>query len=305
MKTIKIKKYFFCSAMTLTFVFLFGLGVVSAQQVFVANLSGAQEVPAVSTSGRGVCQVVLNAAQTQITTNFTFSGLSSSASAGHIHGNGAVGVTAPVLFNFGTVSGTSGTIAPAPFNVTAQQVADLRANKFYANIHTVNNSNGEIRGQLHVANNAYNDVDGDGRSDLTIFRPSNGFRYSKSSLNGGLQFQQFGTSSDVAGLNLDFDGDGIADYAFGRINQTNGQVTINILQSQTNTVRMTQIGNAALGDSLATGDYDGDGKNGHRRSSRSKRRVLLVSGAKFQRFSCGIMGRDGRQVRLSVLNYSE
>ena len=260
MKTSKIKKYIFLSMMTMSFVFLLGMGVVSAQQVFVANLSGAQEVPAVSTSGRGVCQVVLNAAQTQITTNCTYSGLSSSANAGHIHGNGAVGATAPVLFNFGTVSGTSGTISPAPFTVTAQQVADLRANKFYANIHTANNPNGEIRGQLHVANNTYNDLDGDGRTDLTVFRPSNGFWYSKSSLTGGLQFQQFGTSSDISGLNLDFDGDGIADYAFGRINQTNGQVTFNILQSQTNTVRMTQLGNAALGDSLATGDYDGDGK---------------------------------------------
>jgi hypothetical protein len=67
-----------------------------AQQVFVANLSGAQEVPAVTTNGKGVCQVILNAAQTQISVNCRFSGLSDSATTAHIHGNTAVGATAQV-----------------------------------------------------------------------------------------------------------------------------------------------------------------------------------------------------------------
>ncbi len=234
--------------------------IAQAQQVFVANLSGAQEVPAVSTSGKGVCQVVLNAAQTQITVNCRYSGLSSSANAAHIHGNASVGATAPVLFNFGTVSGTSGTITPAAFSVTAQQVADLRAQKMYANIHTANNPNGEIRGQLHIANVAYNDYDGDGRTDPTVFRPSDGIWYSQLSLGGGVKYQNWGLGTDITAQNFDFDGDGLSDYATIRVNQTNGQLTTYILQSETNSVRVEQFGNAAFGDQIGTGDFDGDGK---------------------------------------------
>ena len=244
----------------LTMIIFIGSAVIAqAQQIFVANLSGAQEVPAVTTNGRGICKAVLNAAQTQLTVNCAYSGLSSSAATGRIHGSGAVGVNAPVLFDFGTVSGTSGTINPSSIALTTQQVADLRANKLYVNIITANNGGGEIRGQLHVANGTFNDFDGDGRADLTVFRPSNGFWYSKSSLNGGLIAQQFGTSSDIVASNYDFDGDGISDFAFVRVNSTNGQVTFNILQSQTSTLRAIQLGNVALGDNIAAGDYDGDG----------------------------------------------
>lgn len=254
-----MNKYF--KIVLITIFFIGSAMIAQAQQVFVANLSGAQEVPAVSTSGKGVCKVVLNAAQTQITVTCNYSGLSSSANAGHIHGNGSVGVNAPVLFNFGTVSGTSGTIAPPPFTVTAQQVADLRTNKFYVNIHTANNGGGEIRGQLKVANAHPEDFDGDGRRDLTIFRPSNEIWYSKLSLNGSLKAQPWGLSTDIIILNPDFDGDGLADYAAIRVDQLTGEATTYILQSLTNTLRAEVFGNAALGDEIRVGDYDGDGKS--------------------------------------------
>lgn len=234
--------------------------ITQAQQVFVANLSGAQEVPAVTTGGKGVCQIILNAAQTQITVNCRYSGLSSAANAAHIHGTAPVGATAPVLFNFGTVSGTSGTITPAPITVTAQQVADLRMNRMYVNVHTANNPNGEIRGQIHIANANLEDYDGDGRHDPTVFRPTEGVWYTLLSLNGALKVQSWGLGTDITAYNADFDGDGISDYAAIRANQANGQLTTYILQSETGTMRVEQFGNAALGDQIGTGDFDGDGK---------------------------------------------
>lgn len=234
--------------------------IMQAQQVFVANLSGAQEVPAVTTTGKGVCLITLNAAQTQISVNCRYSGLSGSATAAHIHGSAAVGANAPVLFDFGTVSGASGTIAPAPINVTAQQVADLRANKMYVNVHTANNASGEIRGQLHVSNAIYNDYDGDGKSDPTVFRPSNGTWYSLLSLGGAVKYQNWGLANDITSQNFDFDGDGISDHAAIRINMATGGLVTYILQSETNSMRVEQFGNAALGDQIGTGDFDGDGK---------------------------------------------
>ena len=231
-----------------------------AQQVFVANLSGAQEAPAVTTVGKGVCQAILNAAQTQITVNCRYSGLSSGANGAHIHGSASVGEGAPVLFDFGTVSGAAGTIAPAAITVTAQQVADLRANKMYVDVHTANNPNGEIRGQLHVSNAVFNDYDGDGRTDPTVFRPSEGVWYSQLSLNGSVKAQNWGLGTDITSNNTDFDGDGISDHAAIRVNQTSGQLTTYILQSETNSMRVEQFGNAAFGDQIGTGDFDGDGK---------------------------------------------
>src|SRR5688500_7477041 len=95
---------------------LFSAGAVCAQQRFVASLDGKQEVPANASLGKGTCTIVLNAAQTQITVNCTFSGLGSNLNAAHIHGNAAVGVNAPILFGFtGLPSATSGTIGPLVF----------------------------------------------------------------------------------------------------------------------------------------------------------------------------------------------
>lgn len=70
--------------------------------------------------------------------------------------------------------GTSGTIGPLTFDITAQDVADLNAKKWYFNIHTTNFPGGEIRGQ---AKNTFTpfDRDGDG-SILTwyIYQSSTG-----------------------------------------------------------------------------------------------------------------------------------
>jgi CSLREA domain-containing protein len=117
--------------------------VASANNRFFAFLSGAQEVPAVTTTATGFGRVDLNQAETQITANMTFSGLSSAQTAAHIHGAAPVGVNAPVLFNLGT-----GQITNLNFAVTPAQVAQLKAGMFYLNIHTSNFPGGEIRGQV-------------------------------------------------------------------------------------------------------------------------------------------------------------
>src|SRR5215213_952337 len=156
---------------------LFSAISAAAEQRFVASLSGAQEVPANASAGKGTCTIVLNTAQTQITLNCTFSGLGSAASAAHIHGNAAVGVNAPILFGFtGVPSATSGDIGTLNFAVTPQQVADMRAHLYYCNIHTANLPGGEIRGQVKQAHTVF-DYDGDGRTDPTTFRQSNNFFY--------------------------------------------------------------------------------------------------------------------------------
>jgi hypothetical protein len=126
-------------------------GVISLVEVqYTVTLSGAQEVPAVSSSATGVGTVALNRAEDTLFVNLSFSGLSSNAIAAHIHGPAARGVNGGVVFDLseGTPSATAGNIPQRMFSITPVQLADLKAKRFYFNIHTTNNIGGEIRGQI-------------------------------------------------------------------------------------------------------------------------------------------------------------
>ena len=146
-----------------------------------------QEVPANNSTGNGVCNVTLNSTETQFTVTATFRGLSSPATAGHIHDMAPVGVNGDVRFPFTGVSGTSGTIGPLTFNVTPAQVADLRAKRWYCNIHNMNFPGGEIRGQVKVTNTQY-DFEGDGRTNIAVFRQSDNTIYTLDNLTNNRHY---------------------------------------------------------------------------------------------------------------------
>ena len=116
----------------------------AALTAYKANLSGAAEVPPVTSAGSGTAQVNVDAASKQVTWRVDYSGLKDVAAA-HIHCGAAAGANAGVAVNFGTnvaspIQG-SGTITDA-------QLADLQGGKCYVNIHTAGNKGGELRGQL-------------------------------------------------------------------------------------------------------------------------------------------------------------
>jgi hypothetical protein len=131
---------------------LFLCGLMSsaqAEQIFVGNLDGLQEVPANTSTATGFGRVTLNDAETQITVSVYYSGLSAGTTVGHIHGPAAAGANNSVLFNLAPTAGqTSGRVVNAIFTVNAMQVADLKAGLHYFNIHTSAFPGGEIRGQI-------------------------------------------------------------------------------------------------------------------------------------------------------------
>src|SRR6266478_1546773 len=90
----------------------FTVGTASAQWTFQATLNGLGENPQNASPATGFGTVILNASQTQITVNESWTGLiGGPATASHIHGPGPVGVNAPVLFPFvGVPAATSGSI---------------------------------------------------------------------------------------------------------------------------------------------------------------------------------------------------
>jgi glucose/arabinose dehydrogenase len=115
-------------------------------------------------------------------------------------------------------------------------------------------SNGQI--DKIVRAKAAADLDGDLRTDLSVYRPQGSFFYSVNSSNLTTRGQQFGLTRDLAAPG-DFDGDNITDIAVFRPSSGDWFV----FRSSDNTV---MIGNWGVdGDRPVVGDYDGDAKADH------------------------------------------
>jgi hypothetical protein len=109
------------------------------------------------------------------------------------------------------------------------------------------------------------DFDGDGRSDVSVFRPSNGFWYILKS-SGGLSAVKWGLSNDTL-VPGDYDGDGRTDFAVYRIGAgaSPSNIVDNtwfVLKSSDSAFQIRQFGKAGgfIYDAPVPADYDGDGK---------------------------------------------
>ena len=118
------------------------------------TLSGANEVPANTSTATGSVEGTLDQETRILSLNIMYSDSAASDStaadslfvptAWHIH-KGAADTTGAVVIDFGT-----NFASPFAFKDTLseQQLADLKAGLYYVNIHTAKYPAGEIRGQL-------------------------------------------------------------------------------------------------------------------------------------------------------------
>ncbi len=125
---------------------LAGCGSMTASNTvaFAATLTGAAEVPAVTTAGSGAMTATLNKDTSELTWKITYTALTGPATAAHFHGPAAAGANAGVVLGFASAASP----IEGKATLTAAQVADVMAGKWYVNVHTAANKGGEIRGQV-------------------------------------------------------------------------------------------------------------------------------------------------------------
>lgn len=116
-----------------------------SEKLYRATMTGAEEVPPVTSSGTGALQVVLSSDSTKVNCHGFWNGIAS-VSAAHVHQADA-GVAGPVAFPL-TIDSTTGSLSCADQAVTAPQVSALNAGGMYSNVHSAAHTDGEVRGQL-------------------------------------------------------------------------------------------------------------------------------------------------------------
>jgi hypothetical protein len=127
---------------------LFTAGAAHAATLhFMAMLSGPGEVPPNTTTGMGEVKASLDTETKAFNYAVTYSGLTGPGLAAHFHGPAEPGSNAPpVVAVMNAASPIKGVAT-----LTDAQAADLRAGKWYFNVHTAAHPGGEIRGQVKAA----------------------------------------------------------------------------------------------------------------------------------------------------------
>jgi hypothetical protein len=114
-----------------------------AMHTQTVTLSGANEVPPVSTSATGTATVTIRPDHT-VTVKESVQGMTATAS--HIH-QGAAGANGPVIVPF-TKTGDNAFATAEGAKLTDAQYEAFKAGNLYVNVHSAAHPGGEIRAQL-------------------------------------------------------------------------------------------------------------------------------------------------------------
>jgi hypothetical protein len=123
-----------------------------------------------------------------------------------------------------------------------------------ARIDNITLTTGAMCNAVSVGSDARADFDGDGRTDISVFRPSEGNWYLNRSTDG-LAVVTWGNSTDTLAP-ADYDGDDKTDVAIFRPSDTLGVPDFLVLNSATNTLSGMEFG--STGDIPVAGDVNGD-----------------------------------------------
>jgi hypothetical protein len=117
---------------------------LAEEQRFMADLSGASEVPPNDSGGTGTANITYDTDSKELAWTIEYSGLTGPVTAAHFHGPAAegenAGVAVPIEVAEGTMEGS--------VTLNDEQAGHLAEGMLYVNIHTDAHPDGEIRGQV-------------------------------------------------------------------------------------------------------------------------------------------------------------
>ncbi|MEO8588273.1 MAG: CHRD domain-containing protein [Flavobacteriales bacterium] len=133
----------------------FSLSVITASAshlqphiLFSARMNAAQQVPTNNSTALGLGGLTLNATHDTLCVNISWTGLSSAITGLHIH-EGLPGINGPVLLDLVPfIQGDRVMTTITGAALTPDLIAKHLRGELYLNLHTMNNPNGEIRGQI-------------------------------------------------------------------------------------------------------------------------------------------------------------
>jgi len=115
------------------------------QTSIAAKLTATSEVPANGSKGEGTLKGDVDNKTSVLNWTINYSDLSGPATAAHFHGPAAAGNNADVAV---PITGNLASPIKGTATLTASQMQELLDGKWYVNLHTAANPDGEIRGQI-------------------------------------------------------------------------------------------------------------------------------------------------------------
>lgn len=142
------------SLVLVSLLFILTAATVHAQ-TFGAVLTPSQETPPTVSNGFGNATFTLDPAHTSITVNVTVSGLTTPITLAHIH-KAAFGVAGSPVLDFAATTNFANGKLSKTYTIDKALGDDIAANptNYYVNVHTTQNTGGEVRGQLTLVGDA-------------------------------------------------------------------------------------------------------------------------------------------------------
>ncbi len=128
---------------------LWSVSALAASEKFQVQLTGADQVPAVQTSGTGTASLSYNPTTHVLHWSVAYTGLSSDVTMAHFHAGAAGQNGKPTVWvtKKGSKTAVSSPIT-GKATLTDDQAKDFEAGNWYLNIHTKDHPGGEVRGQV-------------------------------------------------------------------------------------------------------------------------------------------------------------